>query len=157
MSREDEAKAVHKAGMLKVATEPEPVGQKFPCQSRVRIADDLGDTMSHFRSGCDATVLYTYAHAFGSDDVTSYCLDLDGDGRVSWYREWQLTAIPFRLKITQNLCVESSDCLVVGSVHEQIPAPEGRDDEETWVKGDCGCPVRLLPCEWEYEHEVDDE
>ena len=49
--------------------------------------------MSHFRSGVLATVKYTYAHAYGGDDVTSYCLDIDDYGKVSWYEEHQLTKI----------------------------------------------------------------
>jgi len=69
---------------------PEPAGQKFPCGSRVRIADDLGRGMSHFESGLDATVAHTYAHAFGGDNVTSYCLDLDGHGTCSWYYEHEV-------------------------------------------------------------------
>ncbi len=49
--------------------------------------------MSHFTSDCDATVVHTYAHAYGGDDVKSYCLDVDGHGETSWYDEWQLTVI----------------------------------------------------------------
>ena len=49
--------------------------------------------MSHFESGVNATVRYTYAHAYGGDDVKSYCLDVDGRGEVSWYKEWQLTPL----------------------------------------------------------------
>lgn len=49
--------------------------------------------MSHFTSGVNATVVHTYAHAYGGRDVKSYCLNVDGEGRVSWYYEHQLTAI----------------------------------------------------------------
>jgi hypothetical protein len=49
--------------------------------------------MSHFQGGVNATVKYTYAHAYGGDDVKSYCLDIDNHGEVSWYEEHQLTAI----------------------------------------------------------------
>jgi hypothetical protein len=79
--------------MDKVASTPEPQGQKFPNGSRVRIADDLGESMSHFQGGVNATVCYTHAHAYGGDAVEEYCLDIDNYGRVSWYEEWQLTAI----------------------------------------------------------------
>lgn len=81
------------AGLKRVDTTPEPTGQKFPNGSRVRIVDDLGSGMSHFQSGVNATVVYTYAHAYGGNDVKSYCLDIDDYGQVSWYHEWQLTAI----------------------------------------------------------------
>tara|TARA_Y100000310_G_scaffold214597_1_gene215488 strand:+ start:154 stop:447 length:294 start_codon:yes stop_codon:yes gene_type:complete len=91
--RHAEAKSVYEAGMQRVRDTPEPEGQKFPCGSRVRIADDLGQSMSHFVSGVDATVVHTYAHAFGGKDVKSYCLDVDGYGETAWYYEHQLTAI----------------------------------------------------------------
>lgn len=81
MSRFEDAQRVHARGMGKVATTPEPKGQKFPNGSRVRIADDLGDGMSHFTSGVNATVVHTYAHAYGGRDVKSYCLNVDGEGR----------------------------------------------------------------------------
>lgn len=83
----------HEAGMLRLKTEPEPEGQKFKVGSRVRIADDLGESMSHFSSGVDATVDHTYAHAYGGSDVKSYALDIDGKGFSAWYKENQLTQI----------------------------------------------------------------
>ena len=84
---------MHQQGLENVKQEAEPKGQKYPCGSRVRIADDLGESMSHFYSGKDATVEYVYAHAYGGDDVTSYSLDIDGIGSVSWYEEHQLSPI----------------------------------------------------------------
>ena len=93
MSMFEEAQANFDAGMERVATTSEPKGQKFPNGSRVRIADDLGDGMSHFQSGVNATVLHTYAHAYGGNDVKSYALDIDGYGHTAWYYEHQLTAI----------------------------------------------------------------
>ncbi len=88
------ATAIYNAGNHKVATTPEPKGQKFPVGSRVRIADDLGASMLHFSGkGQNATVLYTYAHAYWGDDCKSYALDIDGQGVSSWYYEHQLTAI----------------------------------------------------------------
>lgn len=92
-TRAAQAQGVYQAGMKKVAETPEPEGQKFPCGSRVRIADDLGPSMRHFESGVDATVEYVYAHAYGGSDVKSYCLNIDGCGSVAWYYEHQLTAI----------------------------------------------------------------
>ena len=83
----------YERGMERVRTTPEPEGQKFACGSRVRIADDLGPWMWHFPSGVNATVVYCYDHAFEGGDTDSYCLDVDGEGKISWYKEWQLTAI----------------------------------------------------------------
>lgn len=88
-----EAKAYSERGHLKVQTTPVPAGQKFQPGTRVKIADDLGTSMAHFPSGVMATGQYTYAHAFGGDDVKSYCLDVDGFGENSWYEEHQLEAV----------------------------------------------------------------
>jgi len=95
MSRLAEAKAYTAACMERMKSRPEPKGQKFPAGTRVRIADDLGSAMDHFPSGRNATVKYTYAHAYGPCErgVKSYCLDIDGRGQVSWYYEHQLTEI----------------------------------------------------------------
>ena len=81
--------ATYTAGMERVKTTPTPEGQRYPVGTRVRIADDLGPYMRHFPAGRFATVLHTYAHAFGGDDVKSYCLDVDGYGPVAWYFENQ--------------------------------------------------------------------
>lgn len=70
-----------------------PDNQKFPSGTRVRIANNLGDSMSHFPSGYNATVLYSYAQMYGGDDTKSYCLNIDNIGQVSWYKEHQLTLI----------------------------------------------------------------
>ena len=97
-ARENEAKAYTQAAELRTTQTPEPEGQKFRIGARVKIADDLGPTMSHFPSGCMATVRYTYAHAYSSshpNDLKSYCLNLDGcQGDHSWYYEHQLTEVP---------------------------------------------------------------
>ena len=88
-----QAQRIHKAGLEKVATTLPPEGQKYAIGTRVRIADDLGPSMSHFTSGANATVKHTYAHAYGGSNVKSYCLDIDGEGQVSWYLEHHLTPI----------------------------------------------------------------
>ena len=90
---QDVIDAAYAQGMNNVATKPEPKGQKFPIGTRVRIADDLGVSMSHFPKGVGATVKYTYDHAYGGGDVKSYCLDVDGYGHTSWYSEHQLTEV----------------------------------------------------------------
>ena len=92
-TRAAQAHGIHQQGLKKVASTPDPDGQKFPSGSRVRIADDLGAGMGHFKSGADATVQYTYAHAYGGDDVKSYSLSIDDYGSSAWYYEHQLTQI----------------------------------------------------------------
>ena len=87
-----QAKGIYAAGLNNVATTPEPEGQKFPNGSRVRVCK-MNSYMAHFPGECNATVRYTYAHAYGGDDVKRYCLDIDDYGEVSWYEEGQLTAI----------------------------------------------------------------
>lgn len=91
--RSADAAAYHKAGIERIKSYPEPSGQKFPRGSRVRIADDLGSEKAHFPSGTEATVEYTYAHAYGGSDNKSYSLDVDGSGSVAWYKEDQLTQV----------------------------------------------------------------
>ncbi len=92
-SRLAQAQAYCDAGEVRVKTTPEPKGQKFPCGSRVRICKDLGSMMSHFKADRDATVKYTYAHAFRGDNIKSYWLDIDDHGECGWYQEWQLTLL----------------------------------------------------------------
>ena len=89
-----EARACRKVAMERVAKITEAKEkQKFPIGTRVFIAEDLGDSMSHFPSGCNATVLYTYAQAYNEDDFKSYALDIDGHGESAWYYEHQLEEI----------------------------------------------------------------
>ena len=89
----EQAREVYAAGLDRVKNTPVPEGQKYAPGTRVRIADDLGSSMQFFPKGRNATVKYTYAHAYGKEDVESYCLDIDGHGEVSWYKEHQLTPI----------------------------------------------------------------
>ena len=94
MSKDSDAMSYHAESLRRVASTPKPVGQKFPVGSRVFITNDMPQNMSHFQSGKMATVLHTYAHAFGGDDVKSYSLDIDGYGHSAWYKECQLTLQP---------------------------------------------------------------
>jgi len=93
MSRLTDATGMYQMGLARVKNDPIPKGQKFPPGTRVHIAEDLGPWMSHFESGVDATVEYTYAHAYGGDNINSYSLDVDGHGSIAWYYENQLTEI----------------------------------------------------------------
>lgn len=88
------AEAYHKQSLQRVRDEPMPLGQKFPPGTRVRICDEFPETMSHFSgAGKNATVQYTYAHAYGGKDITSYSLLIDGIGSAAWYYEDQLMEI----------------------------------------------------------------
>ena len=84
----------YQEGLDRVASTPMPEEQKFPIGARVKIADDLGPMMAHFRGhGKEATVEYTHAHAYGGSSVKSYSLNVDGVGINAWYEEHQLTLI----------------------------------------------------------------
>lgn len=91
--RLSDAQGVYAEGQRRLKTIPEPEGQKFHIGQRVHVAEDLGSMMRHFPAGVNATVIGTYAHQYGGTDVKSYTLDIDDHGKVSWYREHQLTAI----------------------------------------------------------------
>jgi hypothetical protein len=67
--------------------------QIFHNGDHVRIADDLGPTMSHFTSGVEAIVIGSYADQYGGSNTKSYTLHIKGKGRTSWYEEHQLKLI----------------------------------------------------------------
>jgi hypothetical protein len=72
--------------------------QKFQKGDWVRIAKNLGDSMRHFESGCEAIVIGSYADQYGGSNHNSYTLYLKGRGQCSWYYGSQLTLIePGRL------------------------------------------------------------
>ena len=93
MSRSSDAATYTRKCMEKMKGKPEPPGQKYHVGERVMIAKDLGPMMRHFPKGKAATVMYTYAHMYGGDNIDSYSLDVDGIGEISWYEEWQLSSI----------------------------------------------------------------
>lgn len=70
-----------------------PEGQKYPSFTRVRVADDLGPYMSHFRKGEEATVYATYKQQYGGGNIHEYDLVFDDGTRCSWYHEWQLSPV----------------------------------------------------------------
>jgi len=81
------ATAIYNHGLERVRTTPVPEGQKFPPGARVRVNDPS------LEPGSLATVMHTYAHAFGGDDVRSYCLDVDEQGSIAWIDEDDIEAI----------------------------------------------------------------
>ena len=69
--------------------------QKFVKGDLVRVAKDLGGSMSHFKKDCDAIVMYSYNDKYGGGEsqTKEYCLHIKGHGETSWYYENQLTLI----------------------------------------------------------------
>lgn len=67
--------------------------QKFHNGDHVRIAKNLGASMSHFQADKEAIVIGSYKDQFGGSDTKSYTLHIKDQGKVSWYYEHQLTLI----------------------------------------------------------------
>ena len=67
--------------------------QKFQKGDWVRVAKDLGPSMSHFTADCEAIVIGSYADQYGGSDRDSFTLHLKGRGHSSWYYGSQLTLI----------------------------------------------------------------
>ena len=68
--------------------------QKFKRGNLVYIAKDLGPLMSHFTSGVNAIVVYSYAEQYGGENISSYSVMFLDDGNLSsWYHESQLTLV----------------------------------------------------------------
>jgi len=69
--------------------------QKFFRGDLVQIADDLGASMRHFDSGCQAIVIGTYAELCHDDNnVDDYQVYLlPNRGSCAWYHTHQLTLI----------------------------------------------------------------
>ncbi len=68
--------------------------QKYHKGDHVRVAKDLGRSMSHFTSDCDAIVIGSYVDQFGGNRTdASYTIHIKGKGETSWYYEHQLELI----------------------------------------------------------------
>jgi hypothetical protein len=67
--------------------------QKFKAGDYVQIAKDLGPSMDHFRSDCDAIVIGSYRDQYGGSNDHSYTLYLRDSGPCSWYEEEQLVLL----------------------------------------------------------------
>lgn len=80
------ADAIYNLGMLRVKNTLPPERQKFPIGSFV-----------YTKEKSPAKVEYTYSHAFGGDNIASYCLKIKfRDGlwaSVSWFQEKDLVQI----------------------------------------------------------------
>jgi hypothetical protein len=68
-------------------------GQKFHKGDWVQVAKDLGSSMNHFESDCEAIVMGSYSVQYGGADHYSFTIFIKGGGHVSWYDERQLTLI----------------------------------------------------------------
>ena len=74
--------------------------QKFSNGDHVRVAKDLGESMSHFESDCEAIVLYSYIERYGghganykAGDTEEYSIHIKKHGQHSWYYGSQLKLI----------------------------------------------------------------
>lgn len=68
--------------------------QKYNKGDYVKVSKNLGSSMSHFTSDCEAIVIGSYHDQFGgSGGYKSYTLHLKDEGECSWYNEHQLTLI----------------------------------------------------------------
>lgn len=92
-----DAQGEYARGLRNVKNDPTPEGQKFPVGAFVKVAKDLGPTMSHFTNDVYAKIEYTYAHAYGGSNIDSYSLILQYDegnwSSSAWYHEHQLTLV----------------------------------------------------------------
>jgi len=74
--------------------------QKFYESDLVRVADDLGPSMSRFDSGCEAIVVGSELHETHYTDRIEehheYTIMLDYGNIVSWYQEDQLSLVKER-------------------------------------------------------------
>ena len=74
------------------------VTPKYARGSKVAVCKEMPASMSHFESGFNAIVEYTYAQKYGGDNVDSYSLIVLNEkdepiNSISWYYENQLTLI----------------------------------------------------------------
>lgn len=80
--------------------------QKFHKGDWVRVVKDLGSSMSHFESDCEAIVIGSYADqysCFDTNNTHDFTIFIKGSGQVSWYDESQLILIePNRLDMLQQ-------------------------------------------------------
>jgi hypothetical protein len=70
-------------GLANVKSTPCPPNQKFPPGTKVKVKGLTGF----------AIVEYTYAHAYGGDNVKDYSLLMNGKYSSAWHRENELEKI----------------------------------------------------------------
>ena len=74
------------------------VTPKYARGTKISVCKEMPTSMSHFESGFNAIVEYTYAQKYGGDDIDNYSLIVLNDkdepiNSISWYNENQLTLI----------------------------------------------------------------
>lgn len=71
------------------------MSQKFHKGDHVRVAKDLGPSMSHFESNCEAIVIGSYKDRYGGSgrNERQFTIHIKDRGQTSWYYEEQLTLI----------------------------------------------------------------
>ena len=90
---ESEAKSYFDSCLETLDTKTLQPNQKFQIGDKVKVAKDLGGSMSHFKNDYVGTVDYTYSQMFGGTDFSKYSIT-DENGRSSaWYHELQLEKI----------------------------------------------------------------
>ena len=72
--------------------------QQFFAGDLVNVAEDLGMSMRHFDSGCQAIVQYSYADQYGSSSNKQYNKEyslyiIKTKTSSAWYHEHQLTLV----------------------------------------------------------------
>jgi hypothetical protein len=88
---------------VKKLSEIHNMSQKFKRGDLVKIADDLGESMSHFQSGCHAIVEYSYAEKYGGGGShRDYSLLFETGGAAAWYTEDQLTFIDHKPELMEQ-------------------------------------------------------
>lgn len=69
--------------------------QKFEKGDYVKVARNLGSSMSHFQAGCNAIVEYSFSDSVSDEDrdMEQYSLLFEDSGSSAWYYEHQLSLI----------------------------------------------------------------
>jgi hypothetical protein len=84
--------------------------QKFNKGDYVQVAKDLGPSMAHFASDCEAIVIGSYADKYGGGNTSSYTIHIKDRGEISWYYESQLELItPDKLDLLEEWEVKKQE------------------------------------------------
>lgn len=67
--------------------------QKYYKGDYVRIAKDLGSSMSHFKNDCNAIIIGSYKDLYKGNNIKSYTVYIQNYGTSAWYDENQLELI----------------------------------------------------------------
>jgi len=68
--------------------------RKFRVGDVVKL-DVKNKSMSHFRTGCNATLVYNYAQKYGGGDreATMWCVMFENGNKSSWYYNHDFTLV----------------------------------------------------------------